>query len=91
MYQYSGGCGNGYIVMRLSINSVARPHTASLRGNTPYYVGNFGLWQGSIHSGTYKVALEYHSSARTVNTVSADLEWKHWNKWMNRAMTVIIC
>ena len=91
MYQYSGYGNNGYIVMRLSINSVAQPHTVSLTGNTTYYVGNFGLWQGSLRSGTYKVALEYRSSARTVNTVSADLEWKRWNKWMNRAMTVIIC
>ena len=76
MYQYSGHGGNGYIV---SINSVAQPHTESLIGNTRY-VGNFELWQGSLCSGTYKVALEYRSSARTVNTVSADLEWKCWNK-----------
>ena len=90
MYQYSGYGGNGYIVMRLSINSVVQTHTVSLTGNTAY-VGNFGLWQGALNSGSYKVALEYRSSASTVNTVSADLEWKHWNKWMNRAMTVIIC
>ena len=90
MYQYSGHGGNGHIVMRLSINSIAQAHTASLTGNTAY-VGNFGLWQGSLNSGTYKIALEYRSSARTVNIVSADSEWKNWNKWMNRAMTIIIC
>ena len=90
MYQYAGLGGNSYIVMRLSINSVAQPHTVSLTGNTRY-VGNFGLWQSSLNSGTYKVALQYRSSVRTVNTVSADSEWKRWNKWMNRAMTVIIC
>ena len=90
MYQYTGSGSNSYIVMRLSINSVAQLHTVSLTGNTTY-IGNFGLWQGSLNSGTYKVALQYRSSVRTVNIVSADLEWKRWNKWMNRAMTVIIC
>ena len=90
MYQYSGEGHNAYNVMRLSINSAAQPHTISLTGNTRY-TGNFGLWQGSLNSGTYKVALEYRSSTKSVNTVSADLEWKRWNKWMNRAMTIITC
>ena len=90
MYEFAGSGGNSYIVMRLSIDSVAQSHTASLTGNTRY-AGNFGLWQGSLNSGSHDVALEYRASAKTENTVSSDLEWKHWNKWMNRAMTVIIC
>ena len=90
MYQYSGSCGNSYIVMRLSIDSVAQKHTVSLTGNTAY-AGNFGLWQGSLSSGAHKVTLDYRSTARTTNTVSSALEWTRWNKWMNRAMTVIIC
>ena len=90
LYQYAGSSGNAYIVMRLSIDSVTQPHTVSLTGNTQY-AGNFGLWQGPINSGAHNVALEYRASAKTENTVSSDLEWKHWNKWMNRAMTVIIC
>ena len=90
MYQYAGHGGNAYIVMRLNIDSVAQPHTISLTGNTPY-AGNFGLWQGSLNSGAHKISLEYRASAKTTNTVSSDLEWTRWNKWMNRAMTVIIC
>ena len=90
MYQYSGLGGNSHVVMRLTIDSVAQKHTVSLTGDTAY-AGNFGLWQGSLNSGAHKVTLDYRSPARTDNTVSSDLEWVPWNKWMNRAMTVIIC
>ena len=65
-------------------------HTVSLTGNTDY-AGNFGLWQDSLSSGAHKLTLDYHSPVKTTNTVSSDLEWTRWNKWMNRAMTVIIC
>jgi len=68
MYQYAGHSGNSYVVMRLSIDSVAQKHTASLTGNTPY-AGNFGLWQGSLTSGTHKVTLDYRSPVKTDNTV----------------------
>jgi len=90
MYQYSGSGGNSYVVMHLSIDSVPQKHSISIDGNTTF-VGNFALWQGSISSGAHKVTLDYHSPVKTDNIVSSDLEWKHWNKWMNRAMTVIIC
>ena len=90
MYQYSGHGGNSRVVMRLSIDSVAQKHTASLTGNTGY-VGNFGLWQGSLNTGNHKATLDYRSPVKTDNTVSSELEWSPWNKWMNRAMTVIIC
>ena len=90
MYQYSGLGGDSHIVMRLSIDSVPQKHTVSLIGNTAY-AGNFGLWQGSLNSGAHKITLDYRTPAKTVNTVSSDLEWAHWNKWHNRAMTVIIC
>ena len=90
MYQYAGSGGSSYIVMRLSIDSVAQKHSVSLTGNTAY-AGNFGLWQGSLKSGAHKATLDYRSPVRTGHTVSSNLEWKKWNKWMNRAMTVIIC
>ena len=90
MYQYSGHGGNSYVVMRLSIDSVAQKHTASLTGDTGS-ISNFGLWQGSLISGTHKVTLDYRSPVKTDNTVSSELEWSRWNKWMNRAMTVITC
>jgi len=90
MYQYAGLSENSHVVMRLSIDSVAQKHTASLTGDTKY-AGNFGLWQGSLSSGTHKVTLDYRSPANSHNTVSSDLEWKRYNKWMNRAMTVIEC
>ena len=90
MYQYTGYGGNSYIAMHLNIDSVVQKHTVSLTGNTAY-VGNFGLWQGSLNSGAHKVTLDYHTTAKTDNTVSSDLEWTHWNKLINRAITLIIC
>ena len=90
MYQYAGSGGNSYVVMHLSIDSVVQKHTVSLTGGTAY-IGNFGLWQGSLSSGAHKATLDYRATAKTSNTVSSDLEWTRWNKWMNRAMTVIIC
>ena len=90
MYQYAGRGGSSYVVMRLSIDSVAQKHCVSLTGNTEY-AGNFGLWQGSLKSGGHKATLDYRSPVKTDHTVSSDLEWKKWNKWMNRAITVIIC
>ena len=90
MYQYSGRSAGSYIVMHLSIDSVIQKHTVSLTGNTAY-AGNFGLWQGSLSSGAHKVTLDYRATAKTDSTVSSALEWARWNKWHNRAMTVIIC
>ena len=90
MYQYAGHGGNSHVVMRLSIDSVPQPHTVSLTGNTAY-VGNFGLWQGYLDSGAHRVTLDYRTLVSTTNTVSSDLEWKAFNKWMNRAITVIVC
>ena len=90
MYQYAGNSDNSYVLMRLSINSVVQKHSASLYGDTAY-VGNFGLWQDSLNSGTHKATLDYRSPVKTDNIVSSDPEWKRWIKWMNRAMTVIIC
>ena len=90
MYQYAGRGGSSHVVMRLSIDSVAQKHSVSLTGNTAY-AGNFGLWQGSLKSGAHKATLDYRSPVKTDHTVSSDLEWKRWIKWMNRAMTVIIC
>ena len=76
--------------MRLSIDSIAQKHSTSFSGDT-HYAGNFGLWQSSLNSGAHKVTLDYRSSVKTDNTVLSDLEWVRWNKWMNRAMTAIIC
>ena len=90
MYQYAGNCGNSYIVMRISIDSVPQQHTVSLAGDM-LYVGNFGLWQGSLNEGTHKITLEYRATGNTNNFVSSALEWNDWNKYMNRAMTVITC
>ena len=90
MYQFSGDSRYSYVVMRLSIDSVPQKHTASLNGNT-VHVGNFGLWQGSLNAGQHTVSLDYRSPRRIFHTVSGDREWIRWNKWMNRAMTIIHC
>ena len=90
MYQYSGTSGNSHVVMRLSIDSVAQKHTVSLTGDT-IYAGNFGLWQGSLSTGSHRVTLDYRSPAITDNNVAPRQEWNDRNKWMQRTMTVVIC
>ena len=90
MYQYSGYGGNSHVVMRLSVDSIVQKHTVSLTGDTPY-AGNFGLWQGSLNNGAHKVTLDYRSPVKTDNTIVSGPEWNHPGKWMQRAMTVIIC
>ena len=89
MYQYAGRGGNLHVVMRLSIDAVAQKHTVSLTGDTAY-VGNFGLWQGSLNRGAHKINLDYRSPVKTTNTVSPNLDWGS-SIWHNRALTVIIC
>ena len=93
MYQYSGYTGGSHVVMRLSINSVPQAHTASLTGDSPF-AGNFGLWQGALNAGNYKITIEYRSPAKTTNTVSPYLDWVQKNGhaiWHSRALTVISC
>ena len=90
MYQYAGTGDYSQVVMRLNIDSVAQKHSTSIAGET-VFASNFGLWQGPLSSGSHEVTLDYRSPVATTNTVSSDLEWTRWNKWMNRAMTVIIC
>ena len=90
MYQYSGYIGGSHVVMRLSIDSVVQKHTVSLTGDT-VYAGNFGLWQGSLNGGDHSVTLDYRSPVKTHNTISSGPEWNDRNKWMQRAMSVIIC
>ena len=90
MYQYSGDSGDSYILMHLSINSVAQKHSASLNGDTQY-AGNFGLWQGSLNSDAHNATLDYRTPVKIDHTVSSNLEWEKFNKATNRAMTVIIC
>ena len=90
MYQYSGRISGTYIVMRLSIDDEPQRQTASLTGNT-LYVGNFGLLIDKLTRGTHQIVLEYRSPGISKSTVSSDIEWKRYNKWMNRAMTVITC
>ena len=91
MYQYAGRGGNSHVVMRLSIDSVAQKHTVSLTGDTAY-VGNFGLWQGSLKSGAHKITLDYRTPVKTTNEVSPNLDWQQaYTIWQNRALTTIVC
>ena len=93
MYQYSGYGGSSYVVMRLSIDSVVQKHTVSLTGVTPY-VGNFGLWQGSLNTGAHKITLDYRAPKATTNNISPNLNWQQvylHRIWHNRALTIIVC
>ena len=93
MYQYAGRGGDSHTLMHLSIDSVVQKHTASLTGDTDY-VGNFGLWQGSLDSGAHKLTLDYRTPAATTNAVSPNLDWQQVYSndiWQSRALTVIVC
>ena len=92
MYQYSGRIRNGFthMVMRLSVDLVPQQHTVSLTGDTEF-TGNFGLWQGALDAGPHQINLDYRTPRIADSAVSSDLEWRRFNKWMNRAMTVITC
>ena len=58
MYQYSGyGLRDDYyFVTRIKINSDIQKHSIHHSGFTKYN-SNFGLWQGSLNSGTYAIVV----------------------------------
>ena len=82
MYQYSGH-GERYFLMRLSINSVPLKHTMALSADNAF-IGNFGMWQGPLSSGTHKLALEYR-------TPEAKIHHPEPRNWQTRTMTIISC
>ena len=93
MYQYAGYGRKSHIVTRLNIDSIQQQHTVSLIGNIDY-VGNFGLWQGSLNSGAHKITLIYRTPTATTNTVSPSVDWNQvylHGVWQNRALTIIVC
>ena len=85
MYQLSGhGPGlNYHLVTRIKINTAIKKHTTfhSGKGSAKYY-GNFGLWQGSLNSGTHSITMEYHNSHEIKNKP---------NNWQTRTLTVVQC
>ena len=83
MYQYSGyGAHKDYhIVTRITINNTTEKHTVYVSGYSNYY-GNFGLWQGSMNSGTHTILVEYRNPHVTKNE-------PHY--WQTRALTIVHC
>ena len=83
MYQYSGYglIDNYFFVTRIKINTVVEKHTTFHSGYTRYY-GNFGLWQGSLNSGTHTILVEYRNRAATKNN-------PHY--YQTRILTIIYC
>ena len=83
MYQHSGyGLRTDYyFVTRIKINAVVEKHATSHSGYARYY-GNFGLWQGSLNSGTHTILVEYRNRGATKN------EPQHWQ---TRALTIVYC
>ena len=83
MYQYTGiGTNSGYyITLRIKINSVIQKHTVSHPGYTLYY-GLFGLWQGSLDSGSYSIVVENRNAGSSKNNLE---------HWQTRALTIIHC
>ena len=83
MYQYTGygPQSNYYFVTRIKINTVVEKHSISHSGSTKYY-GNFGLWQGSLNSGTHAISVEYRNRDATKNEPQY---------WQTRALTIVYC
>ena len=83
MYQQSGqGLKNNYyVVTRIKINSAIQKHTAVHSYYTLYY-GNFGLWQGSLNSGTHSIVVEYRNNGEATSKSGA---------WETRALNIIYC
>ena len=83
MYQYSGyGPFDHYhVVTHIKINSAIQKHTACHSGKSHYY-GNFGLWQGSLNSGTHTILVEYR------NSHAANSEPYYWQ---TRALIIMRC
>ena len=83
LYQHTGygPSSNYHIVTRMKINNAIEKHTAFHSGYAHYY-GNFGLWQGSLDSGTHSILVEYRNSLATRNE---PLDWH------TRALTIVYC
>ena len=83
MYQHTGygPKDDYYFVTRIKINAVIENDSRSHSGYAKYN-GNFGLWQGSLNSGTHTIIVEYRNRYATKN------EPQYWE---TRALTIVYC
>ena len=83
-YQFTKHAHSTYSGTRLTINSVPQPHTSSIRGNGGVILaGLFGLWQGSLSTGTYRFTVQHRGGSSGKHSTS--------NNALTRAMDVIYC
>ena len=68
MYQFSGynPYSEYHIVTRIKINNAIEKYIVFHSGYT-YYYGNFGLWQGSLNSGTHTIMVVYRNQCAAKN------------------------
>ena len=83
MYQYTGYGAhlNYHLVTRIKINTAVEKHTVFHSGYSNYH-GNFGLWQGSLNSGTHTILVEYRHSF---------VANKGPSYWETRALNIVYC
>ena len=83
MYQYTGygPKHNYYFVTRIKINAAVQKHTVTSSGYTTYH-SNFGLWQGSLNTGSHTILVEY----RNRYAAKSNPEY-----WQTRALTIVHC
>ena len=83
MYQLSGygPHDNYHIVTHIKLNTVIEKHSVCHSGYENYY-DNFGLWQGSLASGTHNIIVEYRNNHAT----KIELYY-----WQTRALTIVQC
>ena len=85
MYQFSGWSSQTdyFFINRIKINSVIQKHTIS---HSPYnsgrYHSNFGLWQGSLDSGTHSITVDYRNHYEATSKSGT---------WETRALTIVYC
>ena len=83
MYQFSGYGPNVnyHIATRIKTNNAIEKHTVFHSGYA-YYYDNFGLWQGSLNSGTHTIVVEYRNPYKAKNEP---------HDWHTRALTIVYC
>ena len=84
MYQLSGwdsNISNYFLVTHIKINSVIQKHTVYHSGRKAYYE-NFGLWQGSLDTGTHNILIEYRNNHKATSKTEV---------WETRALTIVYC
>ena len=83
-FQFTKYIHQTHSIARLTINSVPQPHTSSIKGTSGVIAaGLFGLWQGSLSTGTYRFTIEHKGGSSGTHYTSSNA--------FTRAMDIVYC